>query len=98
MRRPGRVVWVAQQISQFSVWPRRTTGTRKRFGQRVQVNSTVAAEWGFHHAASIVRDERVEGWIHGRIDDDGVTAVRDQTQHLDDPEHDVGNNRGAADL
>ncbi|WP_369677280.1 DUF4124 domain-containing protein [Mycobacterium malmoense] len=43
-----------------------------------------------------MRHERVERGVYRWVDDDGVTAVGDQPQHLDDTEHDVGNDRGAA--
>ena len=76
VHRSGRVVRIAQQVRDLAA---RSAGTRERFLQGVQINSAVDAERRFDHPAAVVRHECVKRGVHRRIDDDGVTAVGDQT-------------------
>jgi hypothetical protein len=95
VHRPRRIVWIAQQVGDL---PARSARTREGFLQGVQINSAVGVKRRFDHSTAVVRHKCVERGVHRRVDDDGVAAVGDQTQRLNDTEHHVRNDRGTTDL
>ena len=79
VHRSRRVVRIAQQVGDLPDLSGPSAGTRERFLQCVQINSAVDVKRRFDHSAAVVRHECVERGVDRRVDDDGVTAVGDQT-------------------
>ncbi len=96
VRGPRRVLRVAHEPDGAAPAPRAVTvrGGTGRVGERplqgVEVETPVGAQRRVDDAAPLVRGEAVERRVHGRVDDDRVARGREDAQHLDDRDHDVG--------